>query len=189
MEKFKPLELNDENVEAIYERCIADDDTPEEDRAECMTFLGVCGYDRNVFRKLWFRKSRIAEDRKNIYYLYGQLAGVHEPEDVPTSRRPTVSVGACVRDYRGKQWFTEKKSLLMLFYVGAVFLCDTPISGFTSKAYSDGLENNINGRMPEPQRKITVNDVTFLSDGVVPTLSPEDPDFPSWWEEHRGEWE
>lgn len=189
MEQFKPLELNDKNVEAIYERCLADDKTPEDDRAECMAFLGVCGYDRNIFRKLYFSKTAIAADRKNIYYLYGQLSGVHEPEDVPSARRRTVSVGSCVRDYRGNQWFTEKKSLLMLFYIGAVFLCDTPISGFTSKAYSDELENNINGRMPAPQQRITLNDVTFLSDGVVPTLSPEDPDFPAWWEENRAEWE
>ncbi|MBR4742912.1 MAG: hypothetical protein IK082_01830 [Oscillospiraceae bacterium] len=186
---FEPLALNDENVEAVFDRCLASDDTPEEDRAECMAFLGVCGYAREVFKKTYFSKTRMAEDKKNIYYLYGQLAGVHEPEDVPSARRPTITVGGCARDYRGKQWFSEKKSLLMLLYVGSVFLCDTPLSGFTSKAYTDALENNINGRMPEPQKRIALEDAAFLSDGVVPTLSPDDPAFTAWWEGHKAEWE
>ena len=24
---------------------------------------------------------------------------------------------------------------------------------------------------------------------VLPTLSPKDPAFPAWWEEHKAEWE
>ena len=189
MGDFEPLILNDENVEAVFDRCLAGDDTPEEDRAECMAFLGICGYARELFRTLYFSRTKIAEDRKNIYYLYGQLAGVHEPEDAPSARRPTITVGGCAKNYRGETWFREKKSLLMLFYIGSVFLCDTPISGITSRAYTDALENNVTGRMPEPQRKISVDDVTFLSDGVVPTLAPDDPAFPAWWEAHRAEWE
>ncbi len=189
MEQFKPPVLNDENVQAIYRRCLAGDDTPEEDRAQCMAFLGVCGYARDVFRPLYFSRTRLAEDKKNVYYLYGQLAGVHVPEDLPAAPHPTITVGGCMRNYRGEPWYQEKKSLLMLFYIGAVFRCDTPISGFTGAVYADALANNINGRMPEPQRQITTDDVTFLSDGVTPTLSPDDPAFPSWWKAHRAEWE
>jgi len=189
MERFQPLALTDEAVQAIYRRCAATEETPEQDRAQCMAFLGVCGYARDVFRPLYFSKAAIARDKKNIYYLYGQLAGVHVPEDLPSSRRPTLTVAGCVRSYRGEQWYSEKKSLLMLFYIGAVFLCDTPISGFTSVPYSDALANNITGRMPEPVKQITFDDVTHLADGVVPTLSPEDPDFPAWWARHRAAWE
>lgn len=25
--------------------------------------------------------------------------------------------------------------------------------------------------------------------GTPPTLSPKDPNFPAWWEEHKSEWE
>lgn len=25
--------------------------------------------------------------------------------------------------------------------------------------------------------------------GILPTLSPKDPNFPAWWEEHKSEWE
>ena len=43
MQPFEPLALNDETVQTIYDRCLANDDTPEEDRAQSMAFLGVCG--------------------------------------------------------------------------------------------------------------------------------------------------
>ena len=188
MQPFEPLTLNDETVQAIYDRCLANDDTPEEDRAQSMAFLGVCGYARDVFQKVFFSRARIAEDRKTLYYLYGQLAGVHEPEDLPYAPHPTLSISGCMRDYRGETWFRDRKSLLMLLTVGAVFLCDTPISGFTSKAYSDGLDNNVNRRLPELQRQISTSDVTFLGEDVIPTLSPDDPAFPAWWERHKAEW-
>ena len=96
MQPFEPLTLNDETVQAIYDRCLANDDTPEEDRAQSMAFLGVCGYARDVFQKVFFSRARIAEDRKTLYYLYGQLAGVHEPEDLPYAPlRLSPSAAAC----------------------------------------------------------------------------------------------
>ncbi len=189
MKAFEPMALNDENVQAIYNRCVAKEDTPAEDRAECMAFIGICGYARDVFRKIWFSKSKIAEDKKNIYYLYGQLEGVHQPEDLPSARHRTITVGGCMRNCRGEQWFKEKRSLLMLFYIGAVLLCDTPISGFTSASYAADLANNITGKMPEPRRQIATDDVTFLSDKVTPTLSPEDSVFRAWWHLHHEDWE
>ena len=30
---------------------------------------------------------------------------------------------------------------------------------------------------------------TVVSGMVKPTLSPKDPEFPAWWEEHKAEWE
>ena len=30
---------------------------------------------------------------------------------------------------------------------------------------------------------------TALYAPIAPTLSPKDPAFPAWWEEHRAEWE
>ncbi len=189
MQPFEPLALNDETVQTIYDRCLAGNDTPDEDRGQSMAFLGVCGYARDVFRPVFFSKSKIAQDKKKLYYLFGQLAGVYTPEDVPYAPHPTISVGGCMRDYRGGTWFKDKKSLLMLLSIGAVFLCDTPISGFTSKAFSDALDNNVTGHLPELQKQISVCDVTFLSEDVAPTMSPDDPAFPAWWDRHRAEWE
>lgn len=185
---FEPLVLNDENVRTIYDRCLAGDETPNEDRAQSMAFLGICGYARDVFRPVFFSKTKIAQDKTNLYYLYGQLAGVHVPEDVPYAPHPTISVGGCMRNYRGETWFKEKRSLLMFLSIGAVFLCDTPISGFTSKAFSDALDNNVIHPLPEMQKQISAADVTFLSEAVVPTVAPDDPVFLPWWEGHKAEW-
>ena len=30
---------------------------------------------------------------------------------------------------------------------------------------------------------------SVISSELKPTLSPEDPNFPAWWEEHKSEWE
>lgn len=188
MQLFEPLALNDDTVQAIYDRCLAGDETPDADRVQSMAFLGVCGYARDVFRPVFFCQTRINQDKQNLYYLYGQLAGVHTPEDVPYAPHPTISVGGCMRDYRGKTWFKDRKSLLMLLSIGAVFRCDTPISGFTSKAFSDALDNNVTGHLPELQKRISAADVTFLSEAVVPTIAPDDPIFPAWWEKHRENW-
>ena len=188
MQPFEPLALNDENVQAVYARCLANDGTPDEDKAQSMAFLGVCGYARDAFQPVYFSRAKIAEDRKNLYYLYGQLAGVHEPEDLPYAPHPTLSVRGCMRGYRGETWFKDSRSLLMLLTIGAVFLCGTPISGFTSKAYADGLDNNINRRLPELQKQISTDDVTFLEESVAPTLSPDDPAFPAWWDENKRYW-
>lgn len=68
----------------------------------------------------------------------------------------------------------------MFLSIGAVFLCDTPISGFTSKAFSDVLDNNVIHPLPELQKQISAADVTFLSEAVVPTVAPDDPAFPAW---------
>ena len=165
MQPFEPLVLNDETVQAIYDRCLANDDTLDEDRVQSMAFLGVCGYARDVFQKVFFSRAMIAEDRKNLYYLYGQLAGVHEPEDLPYAPHPTLSIGGCMRNYRGETWFRDRKSLLM-----------------------DGLDNNVNRRLPELQKQLSTSDVTFVGEDVIPTLSPDDPAFPAWWERHRAEW-
>lgn len=32
------------------------------------------------------------------------------------------------------------------------------------------------------------NTTRFMS-AVKPTLSPKDPNFPAWWEQHKSEWE
>ena len=114
MQPFEPLVLSDETVQAIYDHCLANEGTPDEDKAQSMAFLGVCGYARDVFQKVFFNRARIAEDRKNLYYLYGQLSGVHEPEDLPYAPHPTLSIGGCMRNYRGETWFRDRKSLLML---------------------------------------------------------------------------
>lgn len=29
----------------------------------------------------------------------------------------------------------------------------------------------------------------MISISITPTLSPKDPNFPEWWEQHKAEWE
>lgn len=44
---------------------------------------------------------------------------------------------------------------------------------------------NINPFTLYDDRKSLVTDISHLT----PTISPKDPNFPEWWEQHKSEWE
>lgn len=67
--------------------------------------------------------------------------------------------------YLGTDWTKNKASLMQLIYLGS----------------SEDL------RILSPF--VAKNNSTTLLMPVKPTLSPKDPNFPAWWEEHKSEWE
>ena len=67
--------------------------------------------------------------------------------------------------YSGENWTAERASIMQLIYLSA--------------ANDIKIINKFIAKYQE----------TPLCKAVTPTLSPKDPAFPAWWEEHRGEWE
>ena len=67
--------------------------------------------------------------------------------------------------YSGKSWTVERASIMQLIYLSA--------------ANDIKIINKFIAKYQE----------TPLCKAVTPTLSPKDPAFPAWWEEHKGEWE
>ena len=72
-EGFQPLDLNEGNVQAIFNRCLAKE-------GEATTYAQIlqkalAGKDSDLIE---FSKERIIANSKNISYLLGQLKGVHE---------------------------------------------------------------------------------------------------------------
>ena len=158
--QFTPLELNEGNVQAIFNRCLRKEDSKEITRTTL--FSRVLGYAPEDEIEIAFDKNVLLENEKNIRYLYGQLKVVHTAE----SKTNCLSLNDFKTAYQGIIWAQSKSSLLELLYLG----CNSALGlGYRfSKKY---------------------NDTTIISSDITPTLSPKDPAFPAWWETHKSEWE
>ena len=75
-EGFHPLELNEDNVQAIFEWCLATKDTLEADEQLSILFKKIMGYEEDS-KPIVFSKSKIEQNKKSILYLMGQLDSVH----------------------------------------------------------------------------------------------------------------
>ena len=95
--------------------------------------------------------------------MFGQLQRVHR--SVEGENVLDVTIDDYNITYKETHWTSDKKILLKLLYLGvpAETLFITPF-------FAELNTSGINGI-------------------VKPTLSPKDPAFPAWWEQHKTEWE
>ena len=152
---FEPLELNEGNVQAIFNRCLATKDTPEADEQLGILFKKIMGYEEDS-KPIVFSKSQIGQNKKNILYLMGQLDSVHKGSREVTAKETIFR-------YDGKQWATNNAIIMELYHMARAINCISPFI----KKYNVANTERI----------------------ITPTLSPNDPNFPAWWEAHKGEWE
>lgn len=159
-EHFTPCDLSEGNVEAIFNRCIATEGTPDDKCFGSILFSTLRGYSLAAERRVVFDKERTQANKKNIKYLYGQLKNIH-------SRTEKLQINDAFYSYSGKVWTSNKGILLEFLYLGAINDEHPLMSIFDSKTDSALLD----------------------TDNIKPTLSPKDPAFPTWWEAHKAEWE
>lgn len=157
---FKPIELNEGNVQAIFNRCLVNKNS--KNISTTILFSEIMGYSKENEVVINFDKDILLENKSNIEYLYGQLNVIH----TEANKRKRLSVNDFKTDYVGNVWSQSKSSLLELLYLG--------INSVSSLGY--------------PFSKVD-GDTTIISRDIKPTLSPKDPNFPAWWEEHKSEWE
>ena len=107
--QFKPQELNEANVQAIFHRCLPVPGCPE---VSCELFPPVLGYSSKNYRSSYgFDEKAISANKKNIQYLYGQLHSVHIKKDV-------LTMDDFSKSYLGETWVSDKAYLLELLYLG-----------------------------------------------------------------------
>ena len=157
---FKPLDLTEENVQAIFERCLAKKDC--KNRTTARLFFERLGYSEKDSIVIDFDGDVVAQNKKSIMYLYGQLDCVHSEKHL--SERQSMSDFA--KTYAGKTWAQSKAVLLELLYLG----------GSHEAPYVTPFDKRL-------------NDTVRIASEIKPTLSPKDPAFPAWWEQHKAEWE
>ena len=159
--QFKPQALNEENVPAIFNRCLAE----IEDRKTttlATLFPPELGYEDDPDAQVLFQTDALLQNKKNIEYLYGQLKEVHD--ETPVRR---VSFWDFSVAYSGKPWTQEEQAVLQLLYLGV----------------------NYHLLLIEPFWAKNDTSRIFKEKPVKPTLSPKDPAYPAWSEAHKAEWE
>ena len=157
---YKGMELNENNVQLIFQNSITTIETPENDRLSSILFSRTGGFSPEEEEILYFSKNKILQNQKHIAYLLGQLKNAHTP-----SEDSHLSIQDAFIDYTGKKWTKNNAILLELLYLGAVDGIDC-IAPFTKNTGS----------------------AIFVTDIIKPTLSPKDPNYPTWFEEHKSEW-
>lgn len=107
--KFHPIDLNEGNVQAIFNRCLAKDGTTE--KVSSILYYRELGYEKEDLG-VSFDKTVLAANRKNIEYLYGQLAAVHEGETI-------LKEDDFMRSYSGRIWTEDRASAAQMMYLGS----------------------------------------------------------------------
>ena len=107
--QFMPQELNEANVQAIFNRCLATKDTPNSDVQLSTLFKKIMGYDKDS-DSMAFCKSKIQQNKKNILYLLGQLDSVHRGSRIITAKESIFR-------YDGTQWATNNAVIGELYHL------------------------------------------------------------------------
>jgi len=155
---FTPIDLNEENVQIIFKRCLAKEGDESEDKRLGQLFREERGFDSSSPYVI-FSKRRKGESLKQIRYLFGQLQNVH-------SGCIRMTPASAVKKYTGENWTTNDDTI-------AALLLLTYVSGLCFPFYKeDGVAS-----------------ANYVKPLLIPTLSPKDPNFPAWWEQHKAEWE
>ncbi len=108
---------------------------------------------------VYLDKQALRKMDKNIRYILGQTMAVHNG----LSR--IISIQELLIKYTGTPWTTNTGIFTELLILG----------------YLNGCVNEI--------RKTDDSISTILGPVLKPTLSPDDPNFEAWWEDHKAKWE
>ena len=157
---FKGIELNERNVQVLYNKCIVTPDTPREERVGSVLFSRISGYSEEEEDIVFFSKDTILYYKRDIAYLLGQLKRAHAP-----SSPSRLTIQDAFIDYTGKQWTHNNTILLVLLYLSAAEGIGYISPFFKSKGSA-----------------------IFATNVIKPTLSPNDPNYPAWMAEHKAEW-
>ena len=158
---FLPIDLNEGNVQAIFNRCLATDDTPKGKETTGVLFSRATGFSGEDVKIIYFDRDKLLVNKKNIEYLLGQLKTVH----TSNGNDVKLPLADITKRYDGIRWTGDTDPLFKLGYLGVV-----PEISLVNPVLAKDRSTVISGR-------------------VKPTLSPKDPAFPAWWAKHKAEWE
>lgn len=80
-------------------------------KTSSILFYREFGYEKDDIG-IVFDKNALHANRKNIEYLYGQLAAIHEAETI-------IKMEDFAKSYLGNKWTEDKGSVLRLLYLGS----------------------------------------------------------------------
>lgn len=160
-EQFHPIELTEGNVQAIFNRCLAKE---EKDSGDSFPIRILSKELTSKETPLVFLSDKnISLNDQNIKYLLGQINIFHQNYN----NRLILQEG--FKKYDETFWTKDYDNLFQLYALALG-------SGY----FRDFLQ------LTEGTKKGIILTRTAT---IQPTLSPKDPNFPAWWEEHKSEWE
>ncbi|MCD7882040.1 MAG: hypothetical protein LUG47_10365 [Clostridiales bacterium] len=118
---FRPIDLNERNVQKIFERCLADENTTEKSVANL--FSRAFGYSEKEEDWVYFDKNKIKEEKQSILYLYGQLYAWHH---LPQDQDYVLTPGSVSKKYTGELWSRNSGILAEFLYLGRAIYTITP---------------------------------------------------------------
>lgn len=127
---FSPLDLNEGEVQAIFNRCLKTAETKEIEYTTL--FREDLGYDKTE-TPVHFDKDIIKQNIQTIKYLYGQLSLIHQGQYFITSEQGKIKYG-------DTQWTENNGVLMEFFHLGAGAHIMTP---FVAKVQRAGLVNTL----------------------------------------------
>ena len=153
--KFRPLELNERNVNTLFKRCLHDESNPFEECYHVQVLRPeICG---RTSEWIQLSKNNVSAYASTIRYLLGQIKAFHVDTD-------TFALQEGFMRYDGTIWTKDYEVLFKMYSLG---IASVSISDFA-------LYKDIIGAVK--------------SSKCVPTLSPRDPNFETWYakyiEEH-----
>ena len=159
--QFTPLELNEGNVQAIFNRCLATEDEKETfDKSFCCQILKP-SLTNKTSEEVILSREKAKQNKLNIKFLFGQIKNIH-------GDCSAIGLQEGFLKYDGTLWTKDYGILLKLYCL----------------AQSKGLITEFSALPSDPDIISAIK-----ASNVAPTLSPKDPDFPAWWEAHKAEWE
>ena len=108
--QFKPQELNEANVQAIFHRCLFT--LESKNRTEARPFYQRLGYSEEEEKAVYFDQDILLKNKKAILYLLGQVAAVH-------TKAETQTIADFMIAYSGNKWTNNRDYLLELLYLGS----------------------------------------------------------------------
>ena len=105
--QYACLDLNEGNVQAIFNRCLATKDSKETSYSRL--YLKLAGYERED-TGIVFDKRNILNNKKNIEYLFGQLYAVHHGQ-------LQLKEADFYTAYTEEKWTTDRASIMQLIYL------------------------------------------------------------------------
>ncbi|MGN0478030.1 MAG: tetratricopeptide repeat protein [Hominenteromicrobium sp.] len=106
--KYAELDLNEDNVKAIFNRCLATEDS--KDLVGPILFSQKNGFPKDS-EPVVFDKAQILKNEKNIDYLFGQLRDVR-------SSRHEFTLSSVAVNYHGELWTQDSGIILSFLHLG-----------------------------------------------------------------------
>ena len=157
---FTPLELNEGNVQAIFNRCLSkDEEKVSFDKTFISQILKPTLTERES-KEIILSRENVNKNRQVIKFLFGQVKNIH-------GDCSAIGLQEGFLRYNDTIWTRDYDILFELYCL----------------SQSCGLITDFSA-LPEDHSIISA----IKASNCTPTLSPKDPNFPAWWEEHKSEW-